>query len=99
MITGPSVLTAEFSTAAQERAKGQEQLVLLPNPATDHLRITSEGTILNILVIAADGREVLLAAPNTQSSLIDVSGLSVGPYVVLSTLNDGTLQRGRFIKQ
>ena len=99
VITGPSVLTAEFSTAAQERAKGQEQLVLLPNPAMDHLRISSEGTMRNILIIAADGREVLRVSPNTQSSLIDVSGLSVGPYVVLSTLYDGTLQRGRFIKQ
>jgi uncharacterized repeat protein (TIGR01451 family) len=99
VITEPSVLTAEFSTAAQERANGQEQLVLLPNPATDHLRISSEGTMRNILIIAADGREVLRVSPNTQSSLIDVSGLSAGPYVVLSTLYDGTLQRGRFIKQ
>ena len=99
VITEPSVLVAEYSTGVLERTNEQGQLHLLPNPATDHLRITSEGTILNILVIAADGREVLRVSPNTQSSLIDVSGLSAGPYVVLSTLYDGTLQRGRFIKQ
>lgn len=96
VITGPSVLTAEFSTGqGQEQAQGQGRSGLFPNPATDKLTITmSNGQLLpsQVDVTAADGRITRLL--NGRDGTFDVRSLAPGAYAVRA---NGLL--GRFVKQ
>jgi Secretion system C-terminal sorting domain len=99
VITEPSVLVAEFSTSVHEQARGQGQLRLLPNPVSDQLMITSDGTIQAITIVASDGREVMHRSMRSANSTIDVADLSAGSYFLLATMNNGSTTRERFIKQ
>ena len=99
VVTEPSLLTAEFTTVVQGQEQGQAQLELLPNPVSDQLRITSQGTIEGITIIAADGRELVRSSTRSSSTTLDVSGLRAGSYFVIATLSNGSVARERFIKQ
>ncbi|HRH37644.1 MAG TPA: T9SS type A sorting domain-containing protein [Flavobacteriales bacterium] len=97
VITEPSVLTAEFSTGgAGDEASA---LSLSPVPVSDLLRITTEGPIEMVVVLAADGREVMRRTVRAANGSIDVSSLRAGSYFLLATMNNGSLVRERFIKQ
>ncbi len=98
VITEPSVLVAEFSTAIQGQAQGQGQLRLHPNPANDLLRISSDRSIDAFTIVAADGREVMRRTLRSLNASVDVSGLRAGSYFVLATLTNGSSVRERFIK-
>ncbi len=97
VITEPSVLVAEFSTGALEQAQGQGRLHLLPNPVNDRLSIASDEVIESIRIFATDGREVIANVRASASSL-DVSSLDSGSYLLIATMDDGSIFRERFIK-
>ncbi|MBL7938538.1 MAG: T9SS type A sorting domain-containing protein [Flavobacteriales bacterium] len=99
VITEPSVLTAEFSTGVQARAQGQEAMRLLPNPVNDELRISANGGVASLRIIASDGREVLTRSVRAANTSIAVGKLQPGAYVLIATFTDGTEARERFIKQ
>ena len=100
VITEPSVLVAEFSTGVGHGPTGSgRQLSLLPNPAIDRLLVcASDGTIEMIILVAADGREVLRHSTRAASTTLDVSGLASGSYLLIAILNNGSVARGRFMK-
>ena len=97
VITEPSVLVAEFSTAVQ--AQGQEQVRLQPNPAADRLMVKAATSMRTLRIIAADGREVLAQSGWASTASIDVSGLQPGAYLLIANQANGREARTRFIKQ
>ena len=99
VITEPSVLVAEFSTGIQEQAQERGQLRLIPNPTRDRLVvITDEGTIEQVTILTADGREVMRRSVRASTATLDVSSLNAGAYVLLAQTMEGILARERFIK-
>ena len=97
VITEPSVLVAEFSTGASERAN--DVIRLLPNPVDDVLRISANGTISSLRMISADGRTVDLRSGRSANREITVDGLHSGAYLLIVTFTDGTEVHERFIKR
>ncbi|HMC96772.1 MAG TPA: T9SS type A sorting domain-containing protein, partial [Flavobacteriales bacterium] len=98
VITEPSVLEAEFSTGVQGHEQAHGQLRLLPNPVSDQIRISADGTMDAITILAADGREVMRLSVRSSNTSIDVSGLRAGSYFLVTTLANGSIAREHFIK-
>ncbi|MBK9148037.1 MAG: hypothetical protein IPM12_09520 [Flavobacteriales bacterium] len=97
VITEPSVLVAEFSTGvAQQRSSA---ISLAPVPASDELIVTSGDAMSNVLILAADGREVMRMSARSPHLRIDLNGLKSGAYLLIAELQHGTTARERFIKQ
>ncbi|MEO8588863.1 MAG: T9SS type A sorting domain-containing protein, partial [Flavobacteriales bacterium] len=96
VITEPSVLVAEFSTGVRER--GQEQLFLQPNPASERLSVSSTMFVERVEVFAADGRVVLSTSPRSTKFDLFIDQLSPGAYVLLVSTRNGSIERQRFIK-
>ncbi|MBL0126486.1 MAG: T9SS type A sorting domain-containing protein [Flavobacteriales bacterium] len=97
VITEPSVLTAEFSTGVA--AVEIEGVALSPVPTTDHLRVSSNVPIDAIAVLSVDGRVVIRQRVTASTIDLNVSGLNVGAYLLIATLNNGSVVRESFIKQ
>ena len=96
VITEPSVLSAEFSTSVDERSGADLQLA--PNPAQEQLRIISDGTIGTIVVIGADGREVIRRSVRSMNFILDVAGLGAGAYFLTANMTNGSVVHERFIR-
>ncbi|MEO8587766.1 MAG: T9SS type A sorting domain-containing protein [Flavobacteriales bacterium] len=99
VITEPSVLVAEFSTGVQAQEHREEQLALLPNPASDRITITSlSSSIIGVRLISADGRSMHAEGSRTSSCTMEVAGLAPGLYFAVVRLMDGSTSQRRFIK-
>jgi uncharacterized repeat protein (TIGR01451 family) len=100
VITEPSVLVAEFSTGMQGPEQAEGQVLLLPNPAKDQLTVSTAAGISmeGIVILAADGREVVRTSVRGSTTTIDVSRLSAGSYFVIGMLSGGSVVHKRFIK-
>ncbi len=96
VITEPSVLVVEFSTGVEQ--PGSATLQLRPNPATDQLFVTTEGTVERLQVHASDGRILLTGNGPWSSGELDISGLPSGAFILEVVMESGAIQRGRFIK-
>ncbi|MBK7384811.1 MAG: T9SS type A sorting domain-containing protein [Flavobacteriales bacterium] len=95
--TNDAVLTTEFSTAVREQGPGQ--VLLVPNPASDHITLTSNTTtILGVRVFSADGRLMRIEGGNANRCTMEVSDLSPGIYVAQVRLGNGGVIQQRFIK-
>ncbi|MBK9177763.1 MAG: T9SS type A sorting domain-containing protein [Flavobacteriales bacterium] len=82
---------AEFSTGVVEQ--GGQDLVLMPNPTNGELLVQlpeqgHDGGTIRIL--AMDGRAVLELRSNDNRTLLDLSGLGAGPYLLEWTSAGGT---------
>ncbi|HRH71094.1 MAG TPA: hypothetical protein PLB89_16445 [Flavobacteriales bacterium] len=82
VITGPSVLVAEFSTGVD--AVNGDRIKVYPNPATDQVWVSCPSTVPRTYqVFAADGREVRMpGAWSNEHLLLDASQLGAGLYVI-----------------
>ena len=65
----------------------------------DHLVIRSELTIRSIMLLASDGREVMRRSLRAANPGLDVSFLKPGTYLIVATMNDGSVRRERIVKQ
>ena len=74
-------------------------LLLVPNPATDHVRIiTDREHPASITITDATGKRVFsIAAPVAAMNELDVGFLSDGIYQVMGTFNDGQVAIGRLV--
>ncbi len=97
VITGPSVLTAEFSTGVDVRETGR--ISLAPVPASDELIVASGMAIGLVRVLSTDGREVMRMNARSPRARIDLNGLKSGAYLLVADLENGTTARERFLKQ
>ena len=96
MITAPSELTAEFSTAAEEELLEGAQL--FPNPVGDVLNIsfTTAGPH-EVVMLAADGRSIHTFRGTGRTMVIDAAGIADGIYLL--NVTDGAERRTlRFTK-
>ncbi|MFT6501134.1 MAG: hypothetical protein ACJASQ_001244 [Crocinitomicaceae bacterium] len=75
-------LIADTTTIGLESLSKIDGLRCFPNPAKDHVTITSEnGAIDEIVIYDVVGNEVSLSTPNNNSATIDVADLASGVYV------------------
>ncbi|MBL0126483.1 MAG: T9SS type A sorting domain-containing protein [Flavobacteriales bacterium] len=95
--TNDAVLTAELGTAVSELVP--EQVLMLPNPVSDHITLTSNNTtILGVRVFSADGRLMRSERSNANRCTLDVADLTPGIYVAQVRLASGGVVQQRFIK-
>jgi len=98
VITEPSVLVAEFSTEVSAQERGDVHVV--PNPATERITIAAFDSAVDFVrIIAADGRTVMTKAVRADRSVMDISHLDSGWYVLLAEGSSGRTGRYPFIKQ
>lgn len=88
VITEPSVLTVEFSTGV--RSAPAQLISVFPNPANQHVTLSSDAAIITMRVFAADGRIVMERTPHSDLVDLDTSALTNGIYRIQLTLADGS---------
>ncbi len=99
VITEPSVLVAEFSTTVGRGEPVEpRQLVLAPVPVNDELWITADGAMEDVVILAADGREVMRRSVHASNVVLDLFSLGAGTYFLVATRTDGGVARERFVK-
>ena len=96
VITEPSVLVAEFSTGVNDVTG--PILTMAPVPTHDLLQVSTSALMTKVALIAADGRHVLTRSISSNTIVLDVAPLKAGPYLLITTMEDGTAVRGRFVK-
>lgn len=69
-----------------------------PVPATDVLTISASATIATVELVATDGRLVKQLATLTDRVQLDIAELSVGTYVLVARMADGTSFRRTVVK-
>ncbi len=97
VITEPSVLVAEMSTAIRGQEVGH--LRIAPVPVIDRLNVSGIMPGDRLRILGADGRLLMQRASLGHVHQLDVTGLPAGAYLLLADLSDGTIARQRFIKQ
>ncbi|MBK9759655.1 MAG: T9SS type A sorting domain-containing protein [Flavobacteriales bacterium] len=94
----PYVITTDLATGMDVQETNRSEISIWPNPATDHITITSaveQNT--PITVRDAAGRTVMTMSLRSAGNSIDVRELSKGAYSV--SINDGNIVRNTtFIK-
>ena len=73
-------------------------LQVFPNPANDILFIEAEVEIEEVVVYDVFGRQQKLSAISGQQSVIDVSELNAGIYIIKINTKEGNIVK-QFIKQ
>lgn len=100
VITHPSLLMAEFSTATEEQ--GTVTMNLFPNPAHDRSFIEVPGassTGYTVEVIGLDGRAVHRSMGSGGRHELAIQGLAAGTYLVQVRTTRGAVYRARLTKQ
>ncbi|HRH71096.1 MAG TPA: T9SS type A sorting domain-containing protein [Flavobacteriales bacterium] len=100
VITEPSVLVAEVSTAIRT-LDGDTAIHVFPNPVDQVLSITISGSAVpyTLEVLTLDGRLVAAHRPSGPSFNLNVGDLAAGSYCIHVIEADGGELRGRFFKQ
>ena len=71
---------------------------MYPNPASDRLNISAQGTIKSAAIYNLLGKKVMSLEINKNSESINVSGLASGMYLIKYSL-DNAIGTAKFIKQ
>ena len=98
VITEPSVLVAEYSTNVQDLDMGE--LRLMPNPASDQLRLSDASlgsSILSWSVISVGGRILLGENRPLPATGIEIDNLPEGVYILRLSTSDQQFNI-RFVK-
>ena len=90
-------------TEVADRSDDDVKIRIYPNPAKDDITLqkvktTSHDKLLNVVVFAADGKQIELSAIIKSHARIDVSGLTPGIYFI-HVYNDETTTVLKFIKE
>lgn len=97
VITEPSVLMAEFSTALTEA--GDSGLRVYPNPVEDMLHTSIDDASINgVRICAMDGREVLAARGSGGNLALDLGRLAAGAYLLKVEAVDGRRWSRRIVR-
>jgi hypothetical protein len=97
IITETSVLVAELSSGVE--GPGRSLMQLRPVPAGDHVWVTVASAAKQLVVRSSDGRIVLVRNERWSNFELDITGLSPGAFTLEVILENGDIERGRFIKQ
>ena len=74
------------------------RIAMFPNPATTSLSITAEDKIYSILVYNLIGQEVMNLKVDSTNTVINVSNLNEGIYLV-KVISDNKVSTSKFIKK
>ena len=99
VITEPSVLVASTGTGGKDVVT-DAAIRLQPNPAVDMLHVmTGSGVFRHLRVRSMDGRLMLEQTGTSDRTVIDISALPAGAYLLECVVNDGERPaQQRFIK-
>ncbi|MBL7941109.1 MAG: T9SS type A sorting domain-containing protein [Flavobacteriales bacterium] len=96
VVTGPSVLTAEFSTGLDElRTDG---LSVFPVPTAGTLNIRTGPRPVRLTVRSIDGRSMEQRSWTSDAGQLDVSDYASGLYHLVVTYRDGTERAALFVR-
>lgn len=70
-----------------------QKLLVIPNPASDHVTVTSPYTIESIDVFDMQGHRVYTTNANSNSVKIDIASFVPASYIVLAHTTDGIVSR------
>ena len=77
------------------------QIIVFPNPANDYVEIKSdhnlEGAIISLFDL--NGRRVINYKNTDASNLVDLSGLSVGEYILRVMSSEGGIYSTKILKR
>ncbi len=96
VITEPSVLVAEFSTAILTPMS--DDLIVSPIPASEQIRFQFPGTIERLSVITADGRVIFTSRPQAADGIVDIATLPSGCYLLQVRTSQGSVYCRRFVR-
>jgi uncharacterized repeat protein (TIGR01451 family) len=96
VITEPSVLVAEFSTAIP--APMSAELIVSPIPASDNIRFQFPETIERLSVMTADGRVIFTSRPQAADGIVDIATLPSGCYLLQVRTSQGSVYCRRFVR-
>jgi hypothetical protein len=85
------------STASTEDLK-QFNFSAYPNPASTNLTISASKNIENVEIFNVIGQKVMTLTPNNSNSVINVSSLNSGVYILKATI-EGIKGSYKFVKQ
>lgn len=76
-------------------------VTVYPNPAEEQLRFRTHGgaAIKELEIVDLNGRVVLSVGNSTLTETVDISRLNTGLYFIHARLNDGKIERMRFVKK
>ena len=99
IITGPSVLVAEFSTSVLPNSY-VTGLEVFPNPTNGSFTVRSpHSSIRSVQLLSADGRLIMQEqSAGGASIMIDATSLAPGTYIVVTTSGTGARSRTRLTK-
>ena len=82
--------------------KGDEQVSIFPNPATDVLNVLLPSSYVNTVslqVYGVDGKYISTLKPSVNAVRMNVAALPAGTYILRIIRNNGEVQNYRFVKQ
>lgn len=85
-LDGVSAYQETITTTASLPA--ENNVMVYPNPVTDFLNLTYNGTLTDVLVFNMQGQEVPLTNLYTNVNRIDLSALEFGEYTLKLVIND-----------
>jgi hypothetical protein len=77
----------------------QSELLIIPNPSDDTVRITAADDIATITLYASDGRLAHSQTGSGRETMVNLQGLAKGIYVVQVRLKNGGVQTGKVVVQ
>ncbi|MBL7951583.1 MAG: T9SS type A sorting domain-containing protein [Flavobacteriales bacterium] len=102
IITPMSVLTAEFSTAAEAGSSGMASAVLAPVPADRSLHVdlpANSALPVHATIVGVDGRTFASYTFASASQSLDLQGLPAGTYSLRLIARNGVRSTARFVKE
>jgi uncharacterized repeat protein (TIGR01451 family) len=99
VITNTALNTIEFPLAVEQVSKANNQFMIVPNPASDHVQfvLINEGRISQLEIYDVTGNKIRDEKLNSQFKKADVSALAPGVYLARLKI-DGNWFSQRFIK-
>ena len=76
----------------------KSNLKVYPNPATSNLTIEANSTIERVSIYNVLGQEVLSKSPKASNTILDISNLQKGTYIVRTT-SEGTTETSKVLKK
>jgi beta-glucanase (GH16 family) len=86
-------------TSVDQAETSETDIHIFPNPVTDHLTISSNYLIEEIILFDIHGKQVKRVAINSRASDINVSDLAAGVYLLRTINGDGVVATQRFVKK
>ena len=86
---GYQLLALEINTISGIQVLNKDAIRMLPNPASDFIRMNSDLEIIQVDIFSANGRHLYTEKVNANQVQVNVNNLPVGLHMVKATTADG----------